>query len=532
MKNIFLLSILAFALLTGCGDDFLNKENLYEKDLDNYYSNEADVDEALVGAYSCLAVDEGRNHPMLIANIQSDDCFAGGGSTNQVPEDIDKFTNEAGGDSFLHIYERCYQGIFRINTLLEKFDNVTYTDEKLAKQQKGEAQFLRAFFYFRLAHLFGEVPLQLESGLQYLPKSDAAAIYAQITTDLKAAIENLPNDKYTATWASTNSGRATKWAAQGLMARVYLFYTGYYKQAALPLNDGSSVTKAEVVSWLNSCIDESGHDLLADYSSVWPYSFLNDTWAQDGHIETVFAVKYTNQGIWSTDGRTAYCNQMCLYIGMRGAEYPPYGQGWGFAQVSPKLKEAMNGDPRLALSVIDVDTDVSGYEYGIDRNHEETGLYNKKYNPIVADDGEGNVRGMYYNLYGGLNANMQLWNMQDDIILRFSDILLMQSELTGDATGIDRVRARVGLASVGAGLDVIKKERQSELAFEGVRYYDLLRWGDAKVALEAANGQPMKNSGVDGTYNVTFNPDRAFLPLPESQIRLSEGQLTQNPGWE
>ncbi|WP_068471801.1 RagB/SusD family nutrient uptake outer membrane protein [Saccharicrinis aurantiacus] len=533
MKNIFYISIAFLTILTSCGDEFLDRENLFEKDLDNYYQNAKDVDEALVGAYSCLAVDDAQNHPILMANIQSDDCFAGAGTTDPIPNDLDKFTKNSGEDTFLHIYERCYQGIFYINTLLAKIDQATYTDEELKLQQKGEAYFLRAFFYFRLSQLFGEVPLQLEPELLYLGKSTPTEIYTQITSDLKIAIDSLPKEKYTTAWASVNSGRATKWAAQALMARVYLFYTGYYKQPKLSTLEEGDVTKDMVVEWLESCINESGHDLIGDYESVWPYSYLDDNWAKDGHIETVFAVKYTNQGVWpGNPGRLAYSNQYCLYIGMRGAEYAPYGQGWGFAQVSPKLREAFVGDSRLSQSIVDITLEVPDYEFGLDRNREETGLYIKKHIPIVADDGEGNVRGMYYNLYGGVQANMQLWNMQDDIIIRFSDVLLMHSELTGEVAGIDKVRARSGMSSAGADLETIKAERRKELAFEGVRYYDLLRWGDAKEAIEEANGTIVKNSGVDEPYQVTFNADRVFLPLPESQIRLSQGNLVQNPGWE
>ncbi|MCG8578834.1 MAG: RagB/SusD family nutrient uptake outer membrane protein [Bacteroidales bacterium] len=536
MNKILYISIIAASLIfmTGCGDDFLNRENLYEKNLDNYYETPEDIDEALIGAYSSLTVDDGINHPTLLANILSDDCFSGGGTGDAQAWDIDQQKNRA-EDRYLHIYQRSYEGIYRLNMLLQNFDKAVYEDATLQKQHKGEAQFLRAFYYFRLSQLFGEVPLNMGTELAYLAKATPAELYTQIAADLKAAIENLPSDEWTEEWASVNSGRVTKWAAEALMARVYLFYTGYYNAGELP----GGITQANVVAWLEDCIANSGHDLLGDYRSVWPYAHALDDveWPGDGHKETVWALKYTNQGHWTgpgNPGRLAYSNQLVLYCAMRGGnDYPPYGQGWGIGQISTLLDDAMLGDPRQEMSIIDVTTDpslVGSHEWGAWQFRDETGLYSKKYMPIITDNGEGAYKGMYYNLYGGQDS-YQLWNMQDDIIIRFADVLLMHSELTGTADGMTRVRGRVGLDPLPYSLENLKKERQIELSCEGLRYYDILRWGDAKTAIEAANGSPVKLLGVDDVYSVSFDEDKAFLPLPESEVNLSRGNLVQNPGW-
>jgi hypothetical protein len=130
--------------------------------------------------------------------------------------------------------------------------------------------------------------------------------------------------------------------------------------------------------------------------------------------------------------------------------------------------------------------------------------------------------------------NGQLWNLQDEILLRFADVLLMAAELGGPKAQqyFDRVRARVGLPSIPATLDNIKKERRHELAFEGVRYFDLLRWHDAEEAFGKIRNIPVKNSNVDATYDGVFRPETGgFLPIPETEIRLSGGVLKQNPGW-
>ncbi|MBS2211954.1 RagB/SusD family nutrient uptake outer membrane protein [Carboxylicivirga mesophila] len=549
MNKILYISIIAASLIlmTGCGDEFLNRENLYEKNLETYYETPKDVDEALIGAYSRLTVDAGINHPMLLANVLSDDCYSGGGTGDAEAWDIDQQKNRA-EDRYLHIYQRSYSGIYSLNMLLNNFDKAVYEDAVLQKQHKGEAQFLRAYYYFRLAQLFGEVPLNLGTELAYLGKASHEELYQQIASDLKGAIENLPDEAWTEGWANENSGRATKWAAEALMARVYLFYTGYYNASDLP----GGITKANVVEWIEDCINNSGHGLLDDFRSNWPYAHLfvdeddngvdDIPWPGDGHKETVWAIKYTNQGHWAgpgNPGRLAYTNQQVLYNSMRGGvDYPPYGQGWGIGQVSTLLDAAMLGDPRQEMTIIDVTTDpalVGSHEWGAWQFRDETGLYNKKYSAILTattnDAGQTVYKGMYYNLFGGLEESYQLWNMQDDIIIRFADVLLMHSELTGTADGLTEVRARVGLDEVAYSLDNIKKERRIELALEGVRYYDLLRWGDAKTAIEAANGAPVKLLGLDDVYSVNFDEAKAFLPLPESEINLSRGNLIQNPGW-
>jgi hypothetical protein len=130
---------------------------------------------------------------------------------------------------------------------------------------------------------------------------------------------------------------------------------------------------------------------------------------------------------------------------------------------------------------------------------------------------------------------MQLWNMQDDILLRFSDILLMAAELgsSNAQTYFDDVRERAGLGrgSKTVSLEAIKMERRHEFCCEGLRYHDLLRWGDVEEAFAEASGFTVYTGGVSETYVANYNPARTFLKIPESQVRLSNGVLEQDPGW-
>lgn len=126
-------------------------------------------------------------------------------------------------------------------------------------------------FYFDLCRLFGTVPLLTTSEPENVPRATAEELYAQIAFDLKTAIEKLPSVKYS---AANNSelGRATKWAAEALLARAYLFYTGYYQQESMPLPDNSTLSRTDVITYLDDCINNSGHDLIGDFRNLWPYS--------------------------------------------------------------------------------------------------------------------------------------------------------------------------------------------------------------------------------------------------------------------
>lgn len=550
MKKIIYLAIFALSVIfASCGKEYLERDNLFEKDLDNYYSNASEIREALTGAYSKLAIDEGSNHPLLIPTLLSDECFSGGGTNDVQTIGTDKFEFVT-EDQYIYIYRNCYQGIFAANNIINKFDQADYEGDEAEKSYNwGEVHFLRALHYFRLVQFFGEVPLELNPELEYLGKAPIADLYAQIASDLVTAIESLPSTSAAAMPAEDN-GKATKWAAEALLARVFLFYTGYYNQTSLPTVDGGAVTQAQVVTWIEDCINNSGHLLVADFRSLWPFSLLTDadgyayagddvTYA-DASLETVFAVKYNNQGDWGNDGRLSSSNQYVLYTSSRGQDYPPFGLGWGIGSVNKDLRDSFEpGDIRQVASIIDNEDANEGevsanYSWGNWNCANETGLWNKKYTNVIADhDGDGNYTGVFNNLYGGIQNSNQLWNMQDDILIRFADVLLMAAELGSNSqANLDRVRARVGLASVPYTLDALKAERRHELAFEGLRYYDLLRWGDAEAAIEAANGQTVHTDNIEVPYSVDFKPERAFVKLPETQVRISQGNLTQNPGWE
>ncbi len=569
MKRILNILPIAVALLAvSCGEDFLDRKNLYQKSNESYYANPEDIAEALTGTYACIPIDQGANNPILIANLMADYCFGGGGPNDLLFQDISAFTNLAGEDLYIHIWRLNYQGILRANLIIDRFDQVDYSTLKIPEaewqarrnQDLGEAHFLRAFFYFRLAQLFGNVPLITKPVPVNYPKASADEIYAQIASDLKMAIELMEPVKIPLPANQiARLGHATKWAAQGLMARAFLFYTGYYAKTSMPLTDGGEITKEQVIAWLDDCIANSGHDLISDFRNLWPYSYATKANNQDSsyypfadvnnlnwigeegaNIENVFAIQYSPYGDWNLPGKLSYSNQLTLYMALRGQNnLIPFGTGWGGGPVNPQLWNSWpDNDLRKRGSIVDVTDPMEGnvstdYIWGVWECMHETGLWQKKYTPIQVKTPDA-IKGMYFVMYGNPD-NFQLWNMQDEYLIRFADILLMAAELGGPnaQSYLDRVRQRAGLPSVTATLENIKKERTYELAFEGLRYYDLLRWGDAQEAFAKVKDVPVKNNNLDETYTITFRPETGgFLPIPESEIRLSAGVLTQNPGWE
>ena len=556
MKRVSYITIFILLLaFSGCSEDFLDRKDLYRQLDENFYSNPQQIFEALTATYTKLTSDWGGANYGLVCGILGPDRLGGGAEGDLDPHDTDEF-RVSSEDNYIELWETQYEGIFRANMIISNFEKAEYDNEIDQNRDLGEAYFLRAMFYYRLATLFGTAPLITDPAPVNLPRASADDIFALIGSDFKKAIELMPDIPYQQIPAEM-SGRATRWAAQGMLARALLFYTGYYNKTELPLTEGGAITQAQVLNWLEDGIQNSGHDLLDDprnlYSytvpevdSVYDYVTMNNLeFAGDGNKEVVFSVKYSSYSDWSLPGRTSYSNQAALYQGMRVQTngVVPFSAGWGFGPVNPLLWESFEeGDIRQHGFILNIADDVPGEDsikaiYNrtpkwADPQYTETGHWNKKGMGTVIYQGA-NIVGYYANIYGG-NSNMQLWNMQDDILLRFADVLLMAAELgsSNAVSYVNEIRERAQLGPVSSvTLDVIKQERRHELCCEGLRYHDVLRWGDAEAAFAEASGFTVYTGEKPETYDNQFNPDRIFLKVPESEVRLSNGVLVQDPGW-
>ncbi len=575
MKKVLYIAASAL-LLTSC-ESFLDTESYTKKTTGNYPVTEKDAIQLVTGVYATLnkPIANCQNTYFYLSELASDDRFGGGGENDKDMQVMDHllYTNI---NRFQSFWTDRYSGINRANMAIANLDKVA--NETMRNQMMGETLTLRAFFYNELVEMFGSVPLittvpqNVAEAQVYPAQSPVDEIYASIAADLKKAIEIMPNKKWNET--VSGAGHLTKWTAEALLGRVFLFYTGFYGKESLPLmgEDGTisgSIGKDEVAAALKDCIDNSGHSLVSDYRSLWPYSnklskkdypYVKNApdWVKDGeNPEQVFAIKCSHLADWSTT--IGYSNQYMLHFAIRshgGADQFkklfPFGQGWGAGPVSPKLwkewQAAEPNDPRREASILD-GSKTEGYIYGADKQMEETGLWQKK---IIATTGakeynaDGTIKTLFNSFtsstdyYGdGADDDFQLGHEVDLNVIRFADVLLMHSEITKTADGMNQVRARAGLPAVTYSETALRNERRWELAFEGTRWADIRRWGIAEQALSKQVGSDIWNRGVptvmkeqkDG-YAARYAATKGFMPIPQSEIDLSNGVLKQNAGWD
>ena len=562
-KNIFYLiaASLCVMFLAGC-DDFLDTQNLTKKDTSNFPVNETDAFQMVNGIYSVMNrnLADPEEDPFFIFDIASDDRLGGGSQSNIGAQGVDRLMN-----SYVNWMNPCwenrYKGINRANSALETIDNVTEWSSPAKKEQLlCEIYFLRAYYYFNLAQVFNGVPLVLSTEPQNLPRNTPDEVYAQIASDLKASIEHGPSTRY----PDFGIGRVSKWTAEAMMARVWLFYTGFYKKADLPLVEGGSISKSQVVTWLEDCIQNSGYGLVSDQRNLWPYTnpytkpdypYAKDNdlnWETDENKESMFAVKMSNKGGWSADSQLRH-NRIVEFYSLRktnATAFPFSVQGYSNGPVCEKLWTDWAADPdyagdyRRVGSICDRLVEIPDYPGDKAKEVENTNLLAKKYIGVEAWNEDHSARYLSYGYYYGSENNRQTGLTQSLVLLRFADVLLMHSELTdGKAiyngkSGLNAVRQRANLPDIGYSLAALKKERRYELCFEAIRWNDLRRWGDVSEIVKNQEGNKILNEQGTGTYHFKqdfmqrYNDTQGgFFKIPEDQVTLSEGVLEQNPGW-
>ncbi|HEY9543984.1 RagB/SusD family nutrient uptake outer membrane protein [Prevotella sp.] len=559
MKKIFLL-ISMIAVLGSCSDSFLDTQNLTKKDSGIFPVSTSDAEEVLTAMYRPIMGNANmpQSSSFLTAELMSDDRLAGGGTDDHDMQAIASFTKTS-ENMYASFWDLRWEGIYRANFLLQQENRINWDNDGVHNRIIGETYFLRAYYYFELARAFGNVPLVLTPDPQNNPQATPEVMYGQIAADLLQAINLLPADKWKTGVGS--DGHATKWAGEAMLARVFLFYTGYYNQSAIKLpGDGGELTKDKVIGYIDDCVAQSGHSLLPEFRNLWPYSAVPDytynvsnhlSWiGEDGNNpEAVMVIKHSGAE-WEARNNEALFFSLRYQDegGNKWMDCYPYGEGWGVGPVNCELYENWpKNDPRRTGSILNVDDPNEGFKNYVDgaqNQVQDTHLWNKKYTAIStkADDattenylGKG-IEPLYWHLYPSLNTlDYQSNNLQDFYLIRFSDVLLMGAELgSGHAQEyLDRVRKRVGLASVPVTAENIQNERRWELAFEGIRYYDLLRWHKEDLITTHRHNVKVRNQKKDATLSLPFRKEtHGFLPIPDEEIQKSQGVLIQNEGWK
>ena len=562
--------------MTSCDID--NVENVGELASGTFPVTEADGMAALAGIYENLNATHANPQESFIYNaaLASDDHLGGGGDNDFLMQAEDLLCNH-GTDMTNDFYKQRYEGINRANSLIEALPNCSL-EEDVRNKYMGEAKFLRAFYYYELASMYGNVPVRTVPGGELLKQGNIDDPWKQILQDLRDAVALLPAAKT----AASQAGHVDKYAAQALLGRAWLFYSGMFcngttiadmtstnynedaiKSVELP--DGTTLSKEDVIAAIDDCVNNSGYSLVPDFRNLWAYTnrcTVEDydytagqglSWVENDNginPESMFAIKFNRLASWDTT--IGYANGIALHFGVRGGQKYgntfPFGQGWGAGPVAPNLvsdwKAAEPNDMRLDATIQDWTTSET-YNYGGWADFvQETDFYGKKWAPISAknDNVDGGYSCTFENvMYPGQwiqgAENMQLNNIHDLVLIRFADVLLMQSELKKDVTGINLVRARAGLNPIAAySLKALQDERRWEFACEGIRWNDIRRWHIAAAALEKQTNQPTywrgkpdTNKAHNGGYAARYNATAGFQKMPDTQISM--GTVVQNDGW-
>ncbi len=512
-------------MLTSCGDDFLTPQPT-ESDAAGGAATESTILNDLASAYQILTMDSygnaNYNSIVLMADLQSDDIYKGGGNAGD-QQQLYKLSNYEAtpADNLGGLWKIMFTGIARCNNTLLAVDNATGVDEALLKRLKGEALTLRAYYSSVLWRTWGNVPLYdglLES--PYMTKQlTADEAYKKIKDDLDAVIDGSMLPMATRGDLTARVNMAT---AKMLRARVVL----YQKDASC---------YGQITKDMADIISSGEYQLVSKYADIF-------TSENEFNSEDIFESNQYPEGRDWAAAWTGYGTNLPAFISpsdfsITGAVYGEPKGGWGFGPVRLETWNMYeSGDTRREASINDfrgtVNADGSGrtgmfkgkpFKYGL--RFQDTGLFQAKY---CARTGYNEAKTGATDL--NYCNNLRIFRYAETL-LNYAELvkILGQSEVAGISAQdcLDKVRDRAfGDTShrVAATAENIKQERRLEFVGEGMRYYDLVRWGDAPRVL-TENDAAMQ-------VHRTWTENKKFIPIPESEMNRTKGtayELKQNP---
>ncbi len=540
MKTKYILiSILCSVLcMTGC-KDYLTEIEPGTTMLEDYFTSTAAAQENLVGCYVPLMWEYNTTYcsEWFIGDVASDDALKGGGSTTDMADayDFENWRTESSSALLHDFYIAQYQGIGRCNLALKYIAKMNVgVDEKFTQSLKnrllGEAYYLRAYYYFRLLRVFAGVPLittVVDNADDWgQPRASVSMIYDQILADLEMA------NKYLwlkSAYGAEDAGRATKGAAQAMLMKVNLYMASPYWQG-YTLSKPAAQCFADAKAWGDSIITSGEYNLCPKYED-------NFTIAGENGIESVFEIQYAEvtwgDYTWDYDykgfGRTAGSFTQIL-VRSRSSKI---GGGWGFNHPTQNLYDEFEaGDPRRDIAILNPADSL------IETPSVEYYLGNKLLNNKYAMYRDTAYKGAGFGQWGIHASRGPLNNRQ----IRYADVLLMYAEAclgagdAGTAKGyIDQVRGRVGLAPCAVADDAaLRHERRCELAMEGHRWFDLVRWkGVAGTGLKAHMDAYKLTETADAQSHMRefIANKHEIFPIPYEEILLNPTKMEQNPGY-
>lgn len=499
--------ILSFIILGSCTDD-LDQSNPNVVIQEEFWETQDDVLSGLAATYKVFR-DVGKGYwgvrGIELSNGRGDDFYL----RNDVRSlyQLSTFTNDATTGTPTDMFDGFYTGIFRANQVLDNTPDVSDISEDKKNELMAEASFLRALNYFKLAINFGSVPIittvPLDREDYFVPNSSEAEVWALIEKDLTFAKEHLPVS-YPEQWV----GRATRGAAIGYLGKAYL-YQEKWSQAQgefAILSDPNGMAKSPF-----------NYDLLADYAD-------NFRAEMDNNVESLFEIQNQDVGgsePWAVDNADES-------QGVTTAQEfaPAEIGGWFEAFPTNKIfnefqkEKTVDGDfdPRMYASII---WDYPGATF-----------YNRPFSEFQLQFGFDSMIKKYQN-YTQDNEGIFISEINEktmrysDVLLMYAEALIMQGETLGAYPLINRVRTRADLAPLAEGLsqealmEEVRHQRMIEFFREGLRFYDLKRWG----LLE----QEITNS--DKVGKEYFDPSKHdYFPIPQNELNTNPN-MEQNPNW-
>jgi len=571
--KIFIIATLAFLFSGGCSESFLDIKPAGKIDENSFFTDVSNMDAMVSGVYNvfqqkdnCDIFDYFR---WWLGSVPSDEAECGGDTPTAWAEgySFDDLTFSADAGIIKDVYGAMYNGIARASQvikMLPEAKKLEGVDIEKINIRLGETYFLRAACYFVLTRAYGGVPVVdhvlLPSEYKTIPRGTIKEVYELMEKDLKTAIQYLPLESQI---AAKEKGRASKGAAQALLAKMYVFESSYFTYYGI--NDvrmGAVENRwKEAYDLCLEVINSGEYELVGakgeTYNTFWSnatngYRYLF-TVEGNNNKESIFAIQHifdTGYNISMGTALNTFVGARALYVDKeKKVSSGEGGHNWGFWVPTHKLDNLYDPlDARRKVTIGRGPDPTTGYPgdsvYGqvngkegwytiVPTAYPATGLETFKYEigpylGMIKGNWQGNSQNMYYIRYA-------------DVVLLAAEAAMMLNDQGNAVKYFNLIRERArncgdGVHPANLSGTVTKKdimdERLLEFAIEGERFFDLVRWKEAYNAINGSRMEWWDFTGYDSNYNnlMYIEPKNDFFPLPSIEVSQNSA-LKQYAGW-